>query len=830
MASTLRSWFRGPSAAPSLKTSSKGTSPTSSPTASSVALNGAGPGASSAPPASAQSQQEASDMEDAMEAAGLIMNDDIEGADERLRLREDSSTFHKLGMGVSTFMRSILGFEKDIMAEASSRLADAETRAWNDMKKAQKDAVATDGSAIYPPGTEYALIQAEAQLMSAVVAVMHESLTEAIKGFYRLRKAYITLDGIMDAETKYLNSKQRWGTNSAQRPSTAGGRLPGSFDDGEISDIVGAEMSETKEKENSDEDFVHVAKDTSGDQTPAGQNVVGATELQQAAPEISANTDAVALNEKLGDLALANDVAAISKTASQQPSLAKVRAKDEPSTPQPFGLDQLNQAGVDKALFTTPADIFVHSGANMCFGILLLLISMVPPAFSRLLSIIGFKGDRERGVRMLWQSTKFPNINGAMAGLVLLQYYNGYLGFADILPSEKDVAEHTGSGEDDDDFDAVGYPKEKCNALLAELRLRYPDSRLWKLEEARVVANAKNLEGSIKMLLANTDSKMRQITALNSFELAMNSMYIMDWPSMCDNFLRCVELNDWSHALYYYVAGSAQLEMYRDAFHRAAGLSEDDKERGIIDTEAKKHKKLAEEYFRKAPATSGKKRFMARQLPFEVFVCRKLQKWEERAKTLGIDLADAICVSPTMEMIYLWNGFKRMGPVGLEKARTLLALERCTAGAENIAKMKQEKDELAIGTVTESSMLRELGRGAEAKALVEPLLTMDKTVFKGVTRDDYCPAAAHYEVAAVAWMDVCNPEAWPSAPANDDQGANAKAVDEFRRKKAEECQLYLEKVSKWDGFVLDARFGMRVKAGIESLRWLNKKKGWVPTA
>jgi hypothetical protein len=80
----------------------------------------------------------------------------------------------------------------------------------------------------------------------------------------------------------------------------------------------------------------------------------------------------------------------------------------------------------------------------------------------------------------------------------------------------------------------------------------------------------------------------------------------------------------------------------------------------------------------------------------------------------------------------------------------------------------------------------------------------------------------------VAWIDVCNPDAWPSAASGDekDTKANSEQVEAFRRQKTDECQQYLDKVVKWEAYVLDARFGLRVQAGVDSVKWLKRKKGW----
>lgn len=662
---------------------------------------------------------EINDLEDAMSAASRIVNDDIDGAEAQLRARQDSSSFHQLGLGIAVFMRSILGFEKDIMAEASSRLAECEARAWSDMKKAQKQAegggggwfrsgggssaghVAAKGCDIYPPGTEFQLLNAEAQLMGAMISVMHESLTEGIKGFYKLRKAFIALDAIMEEEAKVLAAHQANGS--------AKGLISSNIDNKGVDDAQKGSESD------SDLEFVD-AEEATDEPHPKSTTYTGHLEKVN-----SRSAPGSILEKNMEDLSLETaDTLTVSLpgTAPDSPTSQEGDSKAPLRTPpRRLGLS----AGPDSAIFKNPVDAFVHSGANMCFGILLLIISMVPPAFSKLLYIIGFKGDRDRGVQMLWQSTKFSNVNGGVAGLMLLAYYNGILAFADILPSEQDISDLATPEE------IIGYPKEQCITLLERMRAQYPDSRMWKVEEARVLGNDRRLKEAIEMLKANGDSKMRQVTALTNFELSVNALFLMDWQTMRDGFLRCVELNDWSHSLYYYFVGAGEVEMYRDAMQALRNIdSNNEKEKSTLEAEAKRHKRNAEEYLRKAPAAAGRKKFFARQMPFEVFALRKVAKWEARAKEWGCDLIDAVGVSPGQEMTYLWSGGKRMPLTTLEKALECLSWERCTAPGDKVELIKKVEDEVAIKANCESSLLCNLGRYEEARERVKPVTEQDR--------------------------------------------------------------------------------------------------------
>jgi hypothetical protein len=301
--------------------------------------------------------------------------------------------------------------------------------------------------------------------MTAVLGVLNESWTESIMAFYKLRKAYITLDALLKMEEKFMELRD---PNKVLLPTAS-----------ELSKSSAA--SPDTESESSS---LSSKKDVK----------VGTAKKTE-------------LNASMSDLSIS-------------PRVLSPIAAAGASTPKHIHHDP------DSDVFKNEIDVFVHSGANCCFGILLLLISMVPPAFSKILKIVGFHGDKPRGLRMLWQASKFHDITGAIAALALLGYYNGLVPFCDIMPDPT-------PGE----ADVEGYPQERLDKLLVEMRSRFPDSRLWTLEGSRMLGANKNLEGALALLSKGNSSPIKQVEGLCVFEKSLNALFLHKYDICADAFV-----------------------------------------------------------------------------------------------------------------------------------------------------------------------------------------------------------------------------------------------------------------------------------------------------
>ncbi|KAJ5893955.1 hypothetical protein N7495_005646 [Penicillium taxi] len=267
-----------------------------------------------------------------------------------------------------------------------------------------------------------------------------------------------------------------------------------------------------------------------------------------------------------------------------------------------------------------------------------------------------------------------------------------------------------------------------------------------------------------------------------------------------------MDLNSWSRSLYLYIAGSSHVGLYRQCI---ASNPE----------QAEVHAKIAAELIRKAPALAGKKKFMARQLPFDVFVTRKIAKWEARAKDWNVSLVDAIGVDPIEEMIFFWNGHSRMTTSQLEESLTRLSW--CES-EENKTWSREGPEEKATLELMRAAVFRSLHKHEEARKILKTVFKHDKSQFKGNLKDDWVLPAAHFEMAANLWME--RPSYRPlhgSSGVEKSQNTEqivAESGKPDEQKQVQECKEHLETAARWDSYELDARIGLKVTAALEAVK------------
>ena len=634
------------------------------------------------------------------------------------------------------------------MEQASARIAEAEESALEHQRRAIRDHSSAHRSAIYPPGAEYALCHAEAQLMSAVIAVLNESLTESLRGFYKLRKAFGTLHEISEAEKAYVRAHGK----TEQQPPPYENASTSSIPDEKLQSGTDAASqssgiltpSTSNEEDDDDLDFVDAEDKTLDAITPIGYqghldyfDVSGLNLQETMAEEFTTHVN--------GSMSGPAGVDADSKSAAAE-------AEQE----------------IDFRTFTSdPIDLFIHSGTGLCFGLLQLMLSMVPPAFNRLLSIFSFRGDREAGLRMLWSATKFKSdINGAMAGLITLGFHNGAIAFCDILSKD-------------------ALPDARLRSLLHEMRELYPKSKLWLLEEARMLSRDRNLEAAVDLSANGPKSSLKQVEALALFERSLNFMYLHRYQDCADSFIKCVGMNNWSHALYYYISGACFVELYR--LHKT-----------LDPDRAKEYATNAERYLHEVPLHTGKRRFMARQLPFDVFVNRKITKWNARAKARNCAFVDAIGISPVVEMTYFWSGFTRMRSEHIDTSLERLAWSE--DATQNEYWEIEAADERAILSLLSAACRRFLHQTEDAKKiLTNYVFSCDLAQLKACEHPDPWPLpTGHYEMAVCLWKEA---------------GGEDGDKDLLQK-----CSEELTKVENWESFELEARIGLKVRTARETLK------------
>lgn len=366
----------------------------------------------------------------------------------------------------------------------------------------------------------------------------------------------------------------------------------------------------------------------------------------------------------------------------------------------------------------TPADTieeYVQSGVETMSGLLHLILSSVPPNIARLLSVVGLHGEREAALELMWHSAStYQNIHGSLALIALVMFFDGQFQYVDIQldrAKEDEIsdlhAEKQRNGsvkKNNTKTTAKMTPRElretkaKLKAALQQQRLYYPHGVLWLLQEGRLVTHD-DLPKGVAILESDEcgPNQMRQIEGLLIFDRTIFLLSLNRLQEASEAFIQLMKVSTWSHPLYMYMAASCELEMFR---------ASDD----LNSAEAQAHKAKAEEYFKRAPNMSGKKKVLGKKMPFDEIVVRKVSQFKATAKRQNLSLADSIATSPLYEALYFWNGSWRMS-----SELSAHAVKQLGYSAGKNAKFQESEDDKFTRMLLEATYMRRVGPEAASK-------------------------------------------------------------------------------------------------------------------
>lgn len=733
-----------------------------------------------------------------------------------------------LALGVMEFIEATLGFEPEVMAKAHKTLSEAETVSLNNSKYNVKHQLAT--SKIYPPGTEFQVTYAESTLLNALLMLLTENngMVESAKALFKLRKAYQTLDSIHKRITdleKVFNKNIQKLRKEAQ--AVANGSKP--YGDGIISlgnhsvstvDLPGFVNNGSSQNSSSsslaadlklikDLEKIYMMRKSRIEGTSLGNNInpdkvdlfhVLDTSLLKNGDDINVGTASTASskegqeeNEESDDdddefsdaLDSIEPSIPIDTTRDILASSATSLVSSIDTTPSLLSSNQVRQLQ-DDHLHVSTIDEFIHSGVQLCFGILQVVLSLIPPAIGKVLSIVGFKGDRVTGLKLLWRTAiTSRNIHGELALIFLLVFYDGPVQFVDVgfkLPEQENsnarsVIQLDGKASvSEAELDVIlESPSLHTNQLLRKVRKYFPHNALWILQEGRMLAAQGELHKASELMQSFTDDpnnriQMQQVEALLIFDRAMVYMFQHEYDRAAKDLIYLIEINSWSKAVYLFMAASCYLEKYRSI---KMGISKvDDKQ-----SELAKYSKLFEKYMNLAlsyvpghGANASKKGGIGgsgKQMPFDKFLLRKYGHLEQRKKQYpNLPLVDLVGSSLLHELIYFWNGYNRMTKVELADSLKLLgysgsadSLYSANTGSDSFALINETEDEAMIRYFLQSVCLRLLDKVKEGLSVLETnviskYVTSDTPQFKftKMTYSPYIYPTALYEKTMFVWV------------------------------------------------------------------------------
>ena len=741
---------------------------------------------------------------------------------------KDDETINVLARGVIEFLAATLSFEAKEMKIASDTLNKAEQLSLKSKARAEKENI--KASYYYPPGTVYAVTYTESILLNALLMLFSESMMEAAKAVLKLRKAYYTLQEILESVKKVdqtiaesnntnNNNKSFYKNKDAQRNITTNNNNNNySSSSASFISLSGKQFVSV------DIPYELSPEEQKNSELLANAELIHKMRVRRLSGTHIDNIPAInRLRKELGIQSISEQ-----STSSASSTSTNNNSNNVPTPPGSDNSDQPVQLlSEDLDVYQATIDEFIHSGVNLCFGILQVVLSLLPPAIGAVLSVIGFKGSREDGLRLVWKATKQRNVHGCIGLLALMFYYDGPFQFTDAdfdIPATQTTSSPNNSSssssshspynisrssrsnsrsstlstsmsklklnsQEEMDSPTLLHPGKILENALLQARALFPNSALWLLNEARMLSGKGRLREAVQLMdsIDVNQIQMRQVKVLMIFDRAITLVHLHEFDRAAEDLISLVDISDWSHALYTYFAGCCYLENWRMC---QMGLLDDSNSKG-----SKWYEERAKELIFSAPNHLGKKTFKSKNLPLDRFMLRKVEQFKSLQRQLGVENPlDAIATSPVHELAYFYNGYNRMTKDGLE-----LTMKMLTEYENPAIRLRDTNQELIKDLLTSLTMRRlgEIEDGCKIldERVLPKILTVDpnngKVKYIKKNEDPWAYPTALYERALFCWK--------------------LNGMDGLH-----ECKEWLTRAQNYaDDYELSTRIGMKIKAALD---------------
>lgn len=289
------------------------------------------------------------------------------------------------------------------------------------------------------------------------------------------------------------------------------------------------------------------------------------------------------------------------------PGMVEKNGEATPMDP-PEGVD----GDIDEEIFEATSGDFndlsddalsrLRGGVSFGYGLLQLVISLMPPSVLKVVNLLGFCGDRQFGLACIKQASYSRDMKAPLAVLTLLWYHTVVRPFFGLQSSTKE--------------DCV----KEALKILEENKPKYPKSALMSFYRGRVLKLQGKLDEALERynIALEECAQQREIQLICLYEIGWGNLMKMNWEESLLAFARLKEESKWSQSYYAFLTAMTQGAL------------------GQVET--------AQEIFREVPTLSKR-----RNNQLEQYVTRKALKFKKTPPTQTESTLMAI------EVLYLWK-------------------------------------------------------------------------------------------------------------------------------------------------------------------------------